>query len=665
MQYIYDEQGVTFNYFLLTFLAIFLLPTTFLLPLKSRKNEEEGRKSNCYCEACNRKETRIASLKAPSSTSRINKTAVGVALGWILFAYLTYRVSTVQIDVEIWDPYQILGISEGTTIEDIKKVYKKLSLLWHPDKAPEDQKTEHEVKFIDITKAYKVLTDDDIRKNYEEWGHPDGKQAYSLGIALPTWLVESKNNIFVLGVYGIVFGILLPFFVGRWWYSSNGYTKDKIRTHTMALFFKELRDKSSTKHILELLSASMEFLELVEQRPSDALVLPPIVSSIKDELDRRFGERFDKSKKKANALLHAHLLRINVTEEVLLRDQIFIVEKAANLLNGILDVALAHQWLAPTIHCMELRQLLVQAVWPGENPLVQLPHINHDVLRAMKSKKRNIRSVAQLREMNEGDRKILLRTLTDSQYEDVKRIAESYPILEIVRAYFKVTGDEIVTPGSIVTFILKVRLIEFPLNKQENGLDHSISENDTEVEGKTNQLKSNKKANKNAATNGYYSSDSEMDNENSIFLKTKHEAQNSWIHAPYFPIHKRAFWYVFIADEKDDRIIVNPVKISGVNEGRTIRVQFQAPPNPGFYSYILQIKSDSYVGSDIKKDIKLEVQNFDALPPEDPINDDISEPDEDSIAGQMKLMREQGLAAAVAGGGEQKNGSDSSDSDDD
>lgn len=31
-----------------------------------------------------------------------------------------------------------------------------------------------------------------------------------MGIALPKWIVESENNIWVLGVYGIIFGVALP-----------------------------------------------------------------------------------------------------------------------------------------------------------------------------------------------------------------------------------------------------------------------------------------------------------------------------------------------------------------------------------------------------------------------------------------------------------------------
>lgn len=34
-----------------------------------------------------------------------------------------------------------------------------------------------------------------------------------MGIALPKWIVEGKNNIWVLGVYGVIFGVALPYLV--------------------------------------------------------------------------------------------------------------------------------------------------------------------------------------------------------------------------------------------------------------------------------------------------------------------------------------------------------------------------------------------------------------------------------------------------------------------
>lgn len=49
-----------------------------------------------------------------------------------------------------------------------------------------------------------------IRKNFQEYGHPDGRQEVTMGIALPRWIVEAHNNIWVLAFYGGLFGVGLP-----------------------------------------------------------------------------------------------------------------------------------------------------------------------------------------------------------------------------------------------------------------------------------------------------------------------------------------------------------------------------------------------------------------------------------------------------------------------
>ncbi len=51
------------------------------------------------------------------------------------------------------------------------------------------------------------LTDVTIRENWEKYGHPDGRQEVTTGLALPPWVA---NNIWVLAVYGVIFGGALP-----------------------------------------------------------------------------------------------------------------------------------------------------------------------------------------------------------------------------------------------------------------------------------------------------------------------------------------------------------------------------------------------------------------------------------------------------------------------
>ena len=57
------------------------------------------------------------------------------------------------------------------------------------------------------------MTDDVSRENWEKWGNPDGPQAATFGIALPSWVVEKQNSLWVLALYMAIFMVALPSFV--------------------------------------------------------------------------------------------------------------------------------------------------------------------------------------------------------------------------------------------------------------------------------------------------------------------------------------------------------------------------------------------------------------------------------------------------------------------
>lgn len=65
------------------------------------------------------------------------------------------------------DYYQSLGVSKTSSVDEIKKAYRKLALQYHPDrnKSPEA----HE-KFKEVTKAYEVLSDPKKRQTYDQFG---------------------------------------------------------------------------------------------------------------------------------------------------------------------------------------------------------------------------------------------------------------------------------------------------------------------------------------------------------------------------------------------------------------------------------------------------------------------------------------------------------------
>ena len=66
------------------------------------------------------------------------------------------------------DYYQILGVARGVDAKEIKKAYRKLARQYHPDINPNSK--ESEAKFKEINEAYQVLSDDEKRKFYDQFG---------------------------------------------------------------------------------------------------------------------------------------------------------------------------------------------------------------------------------------------------------------------------------------------------------------------------------------------------------------------------------------------------------------------------------------------------------------------------------------------------------------
>lgn len=67
------------------------------------------------------------------------------------------------------DYYEVLGVSKSADATEIKKAYRKLALKYHPDKNPGDQEAEE--KFKEAAEAYDVLSNDDKRRRYDQFGH--------------------------------------------------------------------------------------------------------------------------------------------------------------------------------------------------------------------------------------------------------------------------------------------------------------------------------------------------------------------------------------------------------------------------------------------------------------------------------------------------------------
>jgi len=67
------------------------------------------------------------------------------------------------------DYYQLLGVDRKATTDDIRAAYRKLALKHHPDRNPGNKEAER--KFKEISEAYDVLSDEQKRRLYDQYGH--------------------------------------------------------------------------------------------------------------------------------------------------------------------------------------------------------------------------------------------------------------------------------------------------------------------------------------------------------------------------------------------------------------------------------------------------------------------------------------------------------------
>jgi curved DNA-binding protein CbpA len=72
-------------------------------------------------------------------------------------------------DINSENYYKVLGISKSASSQEIKKAYRKLAIKYHPDKNKVNKEAASE-KFKKISEAYDVLSDDEKRKKYDQFG---------------------------------------------------------------------------------------------------------------------------------------------------------------------------------------------------------------------------------------------------------------------------------------------------------------------------------------------------------------------------------------------------------------------------------------------------------------------------------------------------------------
>ncbi|KAJ5682752.1 hypothetical protein N7462_005917 [Penicillium macrosclerotiorum] len=679
--YTYDEQGQFFPFFILTLSGLVTLPLTYNL-LRPSKGETLQITSVLDIGRVLYQNTDLRTLKELENTApriisdfkpqhadlveaqkrkrlrkeRRIKRIVTVIIGYIVMAWMVYLIMvTARSVAKVYDPYEILGVSRSADEKAISRHFKRLSLIYHPDKIrPDPAKNETmdtlNQRFVELTKAYKALTDEEIRNNYLQYGHPDGKQSFSIGIALPKLIVMEGNGKYVLLVYGALLGVLLPYIVGKWWYGSQRYTKERVLVASAGNIFREYKEDITDGGIINALSSGEEFNEMLKgaRAESGLAKLEKRVlaeeSTFLSAKDRETLKQMDNSsRRKALALLWAYLGRIDLGDETLDSEKYEVAPMALSLEEAFNSISLAFGNLRPIIGAFQTSQNLIQAVAPGSSPLLQLPNFTEAVVKSVEGEHAKEHfSVQKFMKMTEEERRKLTvgaGLLSEKQYTDAVSVARQLPALEVSKAFFKVMGEKVITPSSLVQLVVKARFI--PPGCTEAPAVNELDLEDIDPDEEDLDALMGRKPAKNRATKL-------VDGKK---VETKVETvQPPLAHAPYFARDHSPRWHIFLADAKQGKMAVPPFTFTTFDKPildeagkptfnvQTLKMQFQAPPQVGDFTFVMHMVCDSYLGLDTKMEITLHIDDpAKAAALEE--DDDISEPDEDSIAGQMHALK--------------------------
>lgn len=264
------------------------------------------------------------------------------------------------------------------------------------------------------------------------------------------------------------------------------------------------------------------------------------------------------------------------------------------------------------------------------SPLLQLPNFTDDVVKSVEGEKGQftVQKFMSLPDSERRNRVVGAGLLSEKQYSEAVSVAQQLPVLDVSKAFFKVMGEKVITPSSLVQLVVKARFI--PPGCTDVPAVNELDLEDIDPDDDDLDALMGRKPAKNRNT--------KIVNGKKVENKIE-KVQPPLAHAPYLARDHSPRWHIFLADAKQNKMAVPPFTFTTFDKPildeagkptfnvQTLKMQFQAPPQVGDFTFVMHMICDSYLGLDTHKEITLHIDDpakAAALEEED----DISEPDE-------------------------------------
>lgn len=329
-----------------------------------------------------------------------------------------------------------------------------------------------------------------------------------------------------------------------------------VKYTTIELFACSLTAQSKLKALLAILASATEFSDL-PCRVGEEDRLEALAKHLKYPVATSNGD-YSPPHVKANVLLQVHFSKQHARlTRALRKDLDFVLTHAVRLLHAMVDVISSNGWLKPALAAMDLAQMVVQAQWSSDSPLLQIPYFDKETLERLERLELadEVETPVDILSMDDKARLELLppAKFDKAQMSAVAAFCNSFPDVNV---NVKVAqGGKNIPSGSAVG-------VQVVLERE--GADDEDEE--------------------------------EAEEEDSLGL----------VHARLYPVMKAANWWVVLGDASKNAVLAIK-RVPFANARANLQLQVAAPALPGDYSFQLYVVCDGYAGCDLENEVAMQV----------------------------------------------------------
>lgn len=346
-----------------------------------------------------------------------------------------------------------------------------------------------------------------------------------------------------------------------------------IKYTTIELFACSLTAQSKLKALLTILASATEFSEL-PSRFGEEEKLSSLAKHLKFPIAAAGGD-YSQAHVKANVLLQVHFSKQHEKLSPALRKDLdFVLSHAVRLIHAMVDVISSNGWLKPALAAMDLAQMVVQAQWQSESPLLQIPFFSKETLAKLEKMdlEEDVETPLDILSMDDAARKELL-PLDNAKMSTVAKFCNAYPDVSVQTTV--ANGGKDIPAGSAVG--VKVQL-------EREGADDDDED------------------------------DADEDKELGL------------VNACHYPVTKAENWWVVLGDAKKNALL-SIKRVPFASARASVQLEFAAPEQVGEHALQLYVICDAYAGCDLENEVALRVVEAGASTDEDE-GDDEEEEDE-------------------------------------